>query len=97
MQPLIDPRQATCRTEGASPSRQDGLLRPHLPKTKTGRDKFVPFEKFGGAIQIAIPPWPDSRALVGEAGRVGRDYMLRVAGAEPLAPRSNCSTSIHDR
>ena len=65
MQPLGRPAG---RTEGNWPNGQDSLLRPHFPKTKTGRMNFVPLEKFGGAIQISILPWPDSRALVSEAG-----------------------------
>ena len=69
----------------------------HLPKTKTGRDKIVPLEKFGRASQISILPWPDSRALVHEAGSARGDYTLGVAGVEPLAPLLNWSTSIHDK
>ncbi len=63
--------------------------------------KFVPVEKFGGANQISILPWPDSRPVSArqqtEAGSHRGDYVLRVAGVEPLAQRSDYSTSIHDR
>ena len=93
----VNPLQATCRTKAHGAA--DGTVSFGRTSRKRRLDgiKFVPLEKFGGASQISIPPWPDSRALVREAGRVGRDYALRVAGAEPLAPRSNWSTSIHDR
>ena len=59
--------------------------------------KFAPFKKYDRANQISILPWPDSRALVCEAGSDGGDYTLRVAGVESKATRSNWSTSIHDK
>ena len=78
----------------------------------TGRDKICSRRKVWWAIQFSksftlwFPgdrywggdsPWPDSRALVCEAGSARGDHTLRDAGVEPLVPRSNWSTSIHDK
>ena len=76
----VDPFQAACLKEGAWPNRQDSLLRPHFPKTETGRVGVVLYEKLGGASKISLLPRPDQRAPVREAGSDGRDYTLRAAG-----------------
>lgn len=47
--------------------------------------------------QLSILSWPDSRALIREAGSDGGDYGLSVVGVEPLDPRSNYLTSTYNK